>query len=39
MSLAPSPQDIERGKIRTKTKAPAPKRDVYREAKSAFFAK
>ena len=31
-------QDKARGQIRTRTQKPAPKRDVYREAKSAFFA-
>jgi len=37
MNIQPTTQDKARGRIGTKTKAPAPKRDVYREAKSAFF--
>tara|TARA_R100001224_G_scaffold105805_1_gene79790 strand:- start:66 stop:827 length:762 start_codon:yes stop_codon:yes gene_type:complete len=37
MNIKPTAQDKARGRIGTKTKAPAPKRDLYREAKSAFF--
>ena len=37
MSLKPSKQDIARGRTPTRTKTTAPRKDVYREAKSAFF--
>ena len=36
MNIQPTAQDKARGRIGTKTKAPAPKRDLYSDAKSAF---
>ena len=36
MNMQPSKRDTERGKIKTRTRTSAPKRDLYSDAKSAF---